>query len=137
MVQSTLVTLVRPHSTCSSSVRLTVGITPPSIWLASPSGLMIWPQSWPTQTRVTRTVPVLRLTSTSATAATTTTAATWVVAFCNAHRKYPAVRDFTACRTGVDAASRLPVGAFHDGNGARIQDVLQTKFSRVGITPAL
>ena len=70
MAQSTLVTRDRSHVSSSLSVRLTVWTTEPSIWFFTPSGLMISPQSWATTTRRTRTSPVLRLASTSATAAT-------------------------------------------------------------------
>src|SRR6267378_4184864 len=68
--QSTLVTRERFHFSSSFSVRLTVWMTLPSICWRTPSGLIIWPQSCATTTRLTTTSPVLRLTSTSATAAT-------------------------------------------------------------------
>ncbi len=68
--QSRLVTMERSHFSSSLSVRLTVWMTLPSTCARTPSGLMICPQSWATTTRVTRTAPVARSTSTSATHAT-------------------------------------------------------------------
>ena len=48
-------------------------------------------------------------------------------------RNTPAIHDFTTGRNWVDAVSRLSGGTFYgglqDGNGARVQVVLQTKFS--------
>src|SRR2546422_380459 len=65
-----LVTADRFHCRSSISARLTVWMMLPSIWLRSPSGLMIWPQSCATKKRSTRTLPVRRFTSTSATTPT-------------------------------------------------------------------
>ena len=48
LAQSRLVTADRLNFNSSLRVRLTVWMTLPSIWLSTPSGLMIWPQSWRT-----------------------------------------------------------------------------------------
>ena len=56
--------------TSSFSVQLTDWTMPPSICADSPSGLMISPESTAAQARGTRTTPLARSTSTSATTAT-------------------------------------------------------------------
>src|ERR1700724_597812 len=69
VIQSRLVTFLASNLTSSHKVRLTPWTMLPSIVCLSPSGLMIWPQSWATVNLRPQILPVARSISTSATMA--------------------------------------------------------------------